>query len=214
MKLAELAALYALVGLGCATAVLARRRTAASLLDAGLLVPFWPLLGPFLLLRASEAPIARRPEQSFLVALEHAGRGPLGALLPAPETIRKLADRLAIAAAKVDEIDALLRRPGFRADEATAHLLDLERRGASETARASAALRVGNLRRLAALRDRFAAELDDIRELMAQLETQVEVVRYAGTIDPTTAELLSELVARVEGLDEVLDDGSGAGHAT
>ena len=63
-----------------------------------------------------------------------------------------------------------------------------------------------NIRRLRAIRDRYARELDEVGELLAQLTTQVEVVRLAGSADASAADLVRELLARVEGLDEMLDD--------
>ena len=47
-----------------------------------------------------------------------------------------------------------------------------------------------------------------VGELLAQLGTQAEVVRLAGVADASTAELVRELLARVEGLDQVLDEGA------
>ena len=200
MRLVELAVLYLVVGAGAAAALLYRRR---AVLDAILLVPFWPLLAPFQLFDASEP----RAGADFLAALEEAARTPLGKLLPAPATMRQLAGRLAVASAKVAEIDRVLARREFDAGAAQAELTALRARDASELAVTSATLRVQNIRRLVALRDRFARELDDVRALLVQLETQVEVVRLAGAPDAAAADLVHELLARVEGLDQVLDDG-------
>ncbi|MFH0901162.1 MAG: hypothetical protein V2A73_11090 [Pseudomonadota bacterium] len=208
MRLAELAGLYLLIGSGCAAVLLLRQRTVRAFLDAALLLPFWPIIGPFLVLGATqpERHQAAPVDLGFLQAFERAARTPLGALLPGIDTIRKLADRLGVAAAKVAEIEGLLARPEFDEGEAVAHYRELEKRGASECALTSASLRIQNIRRLAALRDRFANELEDVRELLKQLQTQVEVVRFAGTADASTADLVQELLARVEGLDQVLDD--------
>jgi hypothetical protein len=206
VTLAALAALYAVVGLGCAIARLAWRAAPTDrVLDAVLLWFLWPLYGPFLLLRlGAEAPAAS--ETAFIGALRRAGRTPLAAVLPDEATVRVLARRLRIAAGKVEEIEALLERPEFREEDAVRHIRDLRERGASETALSSAGMRLQNIRRLRALKDRFARELDEVAELLKQLTTQAEVVRLAGGPDASTTELVRELLSRVEGLDEMLED--------
>jgi hypothetical protein len=186
MRLADLAVLYLLTGAGAAVAALCMRRT---LVDALLLVPFWPLYGPFLLMAASA------PSEL----------GALAALLPDEEVQRQLADRLRVARGKVLEIDGLLARADFSEDGAERRLAELRAADASETAITAVTLRLANLRRLRALRARFVRELDEVGELLAQLRTQAEVLRLGGARDPTTTELVRELCARVEGLDQVID---------
>jgi hypothetical protein len=73
---------------------------------------------------------------------------------------------------------------------------------------ASATLRVQNIERLRELRSRFVSEVDEINELLSQLVIQVEVVRFAGSADDGTRDLLRELLLRVEGLGQMLDDRS------
>lgn len=224
MSLAPLAALYLAVGAGCVVAywaALGRAATSAgrgrmAVADAALLGMLWPLYGPFLLLRGGEdapvdGPAAR--EVAFLGALRRARQTPLGAVLPDEVTARALAQRLRVAAAKVAEIDALLAQPVFDEDDVRRRLDELRARAASEWAVATARMRLQNIHRLRALRHRFAAELDEVGELLVQLTTQAEVLRLAGpaAASPETpvdaAELVRELVSRVEGLDQMLDDG-------
>jgi hypothetical protein len=202
MRILELAVLYALVGAGCAVAVAARR---ARFADALLVFVLWPLYGPFLLLREGAGGGADR-EVAFLVALRRAGQSPLGSLLPDEPTVRALGRRLRVAAGKVEEIDALLARPALSEEAALRRQQELRARNASETAQSTAAMRLQNIRRLRALRDRFARELDEVGELLDQLTTQVEVVRLAGAPDAGAEEVVRELLARIEGLDEVLDE--------
>jgi hypothetical protein len=111
-----------------------------------------------------------------------------------------------VAADKVREIDGLLERPEFDEGRASARVLELEREGSS-SALGTAKSRVQNIRRLRHLRDRFARELVDVEELLAQLTTQAEVVRLAGVPDSETRDLVQEILSRVEGLDSLLDDG-------
>ncbi len=202
--------------MGCAALVAVRPANLSQrVLDALLMAALWPVYGPFLLARWSgidEAPGGS--EVAFLAALRRAEGTPLAALLPDERTARLLARRLRVAAAKVAEIDALLRRPEFDEPEAVARLEELQGRGASDNARSTASIRIQNIRRLRSLRDRFSRELDEVGELLKQLTTQAEVVRLAGTPDADTRDLVQEILSRVEGLDHMLDDdpcASGGG---
>lgn len=226
MSLTPLAALYVAVGAGCVVAywgATARGSAAGSarrlaVADGVLLGLLWPLYGPFLLMRGEGEALAQGPaatEVAFLAALRRARQTPLGAVLPDEATARALAERLRVAAAKVAEIDALLAQPVFDEDDVRRRLDELGARGASEWAVTTARMRLQNILRLRALRHRFAAELDEVGELLVQLTTQAEVLRLAG---PATgaqageggpgdvADLVHELVSRVEGLDQMLDD--------
>jgi hypothetical protein len=208
MRLLELSLLYAMVGAGAAAALLWRRGLPA-LADALLTLLFWPLYGPFLL--AAEAPRALGREAEFLAALKRADGTPLAALLPDQAAARALARRLRVAGAKVAEIDQLLDRPEFSEEAARRRLGEPKARGASDTALEAAQSRAQNIARLRGLRDRFARELDEVGELLAQLTTQAEVVRLAGATDAGATELVRELIARVEGFDAMLDDGPASG---
>jgi hypothetical protein len=168
-----------------------------------------------------DGPAAR--EVAFLSALRRARQTPLGAVLPDEATARALAQRLRVAAAKVAEIDGLLAQPVFDEEDVRRRLDDLTARAASDWAVSTARMRLQNIHRLRALRHRFAAELDEVGELLVQLTTQAEVLRLAGPATPGSrpggaidafgdasgdpAELVRELVSRVEGLDQMLDDG-------
>jgi len=208
MKLLDLGILYGLIGVGCAVVLLLRRNEiGGSWLDAALLAGFWPVYGPFLLAKiqgTDEGP--EGSEVAFLTALRRARGTPLAALLPDQQTVLALARRLRVAAGKVQEIDAILARPEFRERQALVRQRELRDRGASECALSTASIRIQNIRRLRALRDRFARELDEVEELLSQLRTQAEVVRLAGVPDDETRDLVQELVSRVEGLDRMLDD--------
>jgi hypothetical protein len=221
MRLGELAVIYLVVGLGCAVAALVHRRAAAAaagsgdargsapgrVADALLLATLWPLYGPFLLLKLQGRDHAGTgADAAFVVALRRARGTPLGALLPDEGTVVALGQRLRVAADKIVEIDGLLRRPEFSEAATVARLEELKRRDATECALAAAGIRLQNIRRLRAMRDRFGRELDEVGELLEQLATQAELVRLAGAADASSAELVRELVSRVEGLDQMLDD--------
>ena len=102
----------------------------------------------------------------------------------------------------------MLARPTFDLDAALARRDEMAREPASAAAGAlaSAALRVQNIERLRELRARFVSEVDEINELLSQLVIQVELVRFAGAADDGTRDLLRELLVRVEGLGQMLDD--------
>jgi len=107
----------------------------------------------------------------------------------------------------------VLARPAFDLPAARARHAELANEPAAASAEtlASAALRVQNIERLRDLRTRFVAEVDDINELLSQLVIQVEVVRFVGATglgatEDGTRDLLRELLARVEGLGQMLDD--------
>jgi hypothetical protein len=208
MRLAELALAYGVVGLGCALVLaVGRARARASIADVALLACLWPLYGPFVLSQAwGDAAGLTDREVAFLAALRRARGTPLARLLPDEHSVRRLGERVRVAAGKVREIDSLLARPEFGERQALARQAELVRDGGSETTQSTLAIRLQNIRRLRRLRDRFARELEEIEELLHQLRTQVEVVRLAGVADDDAGELVLELVSRVEGLDRVLDD--------
>ena len=101
----------------------------------------------------------------------------LDLLVPDPATLAALAGRVRDGRRRVADIDAVLARPGL-----------------------SGAL----LHRLAEFRDRCARELDELDGLLKQLTAQAEVVRLVGIHEPALRELVDELAARAEGLDQLL----------
>jgi hypothetical protein len=219
-----LLALYAGVGIICL--VVARHHVRISgRRDWGELVfafAVWPLWLPLWLgarpAGAAEAggpeplPHAHPATSSLLVALARLQGSPLAPLLPDPGSVRRLAAKLTEALARIEELDEVLARPTFDLPAALARSDELALAGstASADARASAAIRVQNIERLRDLRARFVAEVDEIDELLSQLVIQVEVVRFVGAAqtdkDDGLRDLLAELLARVEGLGQMLDD--------
>ena len=198
MRATELSILYVLVGVGCASAVVAQAR-AQRALDALLVLLFWPLYGPFLLLGARVA------------AGPHAGRSAsaLDGLTAGPELLAELEGRVAAAERRLAEIDGMLARPELSEVEATRR--ELERAEAGDGVGEKLARgRLSAIRRLRALRQRFSRELEQVRELTLQLRLQGELVKLAGDPDGSTRELLAELTLRVECLDEIARTGLAA----
>ena len=210
MRMLELSILYGIAGAGCSAAWLARRGLAPSQLgNAAILLLLWPVYAPFLLLQqAEDTESSPGSDALFLAALRRASSTPLAALLPDEATVSALANRLRVAASKVREIDSLLGGEEFSEVGASRRLQELRDKGANECALSAVTLRLQNIRRLKALRNRFARELEDVTELLIQLRTQADVVRLAGTPDPGTRDLVREIVSRVEGLDQMMDDGA------
>lgn len=163
--------------------------------DAVWLVVLWPLYAPLALARAPD-------DNELVAALARAQASPLAAILPDAETARVLGARLREAGARLAELDGVLARPDFDPAAVERHAAALAARGADQAA-ATAALRVKTLGQLHALRERYRRELDDVRELIAQLVTQAELVRLQPAIAEASGELVRELVARVEGLGEL-----------
>jgi hypothetical protein len=209
-------ALYLLLGAGCLLAGWARARAAG---ERVLLLLFWPLMAPFLLRPAREEPAAPggggrhltpgTPATALLSALERVAHSPLAPLLPDAPTVRRLAHHLEQVSTRVDELDEVLARPTFDLEAATARQGELEAAGASPELVVGAALRCQGLQRLRALRARLARELDEVSELMSQLVIQVELVRFAGAGDDGSRAILGELLGRVDGLAQMLDDQGG-----
>lgn len=215
MRLTELVLVYGLVGVGCVVAVFVRSPASRTPLDGLLLFAMWPLYTPFALMsfgagahRASPRLAANSRAGAFVAALDRARSTPLAELLPDAAAAAALSERLDNAESRVAEIDRLLDDPDF--DEAAA----AERRAAFEAAgdrfgASTAASRIQNIARLRRMRDHYDRELRQIEELLSQLRTQAEVVRLAGAMDDGTRDLVVDLIARLEGLDEVLDCGPG-----
>lgn len=205
MRLTELAILYLFVGIGAAAGLLALRRpmTTTTFVDAALLGSFWPLYGPFLLLKARDDAAAVNGDQG-----EAASRDlPLASLLPDQDTADALDRRLTLAQSRINEIDELLLRPELNEGRAQQRLEQLQRETGAASERATTAIRrrLASIQRLRRMRARFADELVEINELISQFRVQAEVVRLAGEDDgEASRELLNELHLRLETLDEML----------
>jgi len=189
---------YLAVGLALAAVLAIVRRP--SLADVVMVIALWPIAVPIVL--AGDGRDGDRGEAELLAALARASASPLAAVLPDAETARVLASRLREAGKRLADLDLVLARPDFDPRAAEHRALELGARGASAAA-ATAQLRVRTLGQLRALRERYHAELDEVRELIAQLVTQAELVRLQPSIAQASSELVRELVTRVEGLGDL-----------
>lgn len=187
------------LGVGIAVAIVtAITRGVPSVTDTLLLVTMWPVWGPLTVVRAD----LDHREQELLGALSRAQSSPLASMLPDSDSARVLASRLREASVRLTDLDTVLARPDFDVGHAEARARDLTARGAIAAAQ-TAELRVRTLGQLRTLRERYRSELDEVHELIAQLVTQAELVRLQPAIAQSSAELVRELVARVEGLGDL-----------
>ncbi|CAN5873294.1 hypothetical protein BH11MYX3_BH11MYX3_35620 [soil metagenome] len=199
MSLGMLGLGYVAIGVMIAGgAVVLRRRISAA--DRLFLVVLWPLAAPLMFggHREEADPVAAE----LVAALARAQASPLASVLPDAETARVLASRLREAGNRLADLEQVLARPDFDEAAATRRADDLAARGASGAA-ATAQLRVRTLGQLRALRVRYRGELDEVRELIAQLVAHAELVRLQPSIAHASSELVRELVTRVEGLGEL-----------
>ncbi|MFN3199811.1 MAG: hypothetical protein ACE366_15520 [Bradymonadia bacterium] len=209
-----LAVLYLGVGLGWAAAVICLKRPTAAegFVEVALLVPFWPVYGPFMA-PLSEAAIpvpasAQTPSEDapLLHTLRLAQGAPLAALLPDEGQARRLVAQIEAAVRRVEEIDHLLADPDFCAESVQGRIVTLESAGRAGAARAARG-NLKNIERLERLRSRTLEELDEVAELMRQLRLQAEVLRLSGErAGQQRGDLARALMARVEGLEGVLED--------
>jgi len=175
------------IALGAVLAlVIAGIKRRMSLGEALWIVGLWPLYAPLAFARADTG--ENRREAELLAALARAKDSPLAGVLPDAESVRILGGRLREAGARLADLDEVLARPDFDPAAAEQRASELLARGAMAAA-STTQLRVRTLGQLHALRERYRSELDEVGELIAQLVTQAELVR--------------ELVARVEGLGEL-----------
>ncbi|MGE0869490.1 MAG: hypothetical protein AB7P03_13065 [Kofleriaceae bacterium] len=187
---------YTAVGIALAI-VLGIARRSSTIGDRLLVVLLWPVGAPLLWVAHAAA-----PSTTLLAALSRARSSPLASVLPDAETANVLQARLAEATSRLAELDDVLSRSDFDVTAAERRADELRLRGAT-TAAATAQLRVRTLGQLHELRVRYRCELDDVRELIAQLVTQAELVRLQPAVAHASGELVRELVARVEGLGDL-----------
>lgn len=199
MSVALIGAGYAAIGVAITIGALVfgGRKLVAG--DVVMLLLLWPLAAPHVFTRS---PAGTDDEPELVSAIARASSSPLASVLPDAETARVLQSRLHEASDRLGELEAVLARPDFDPVAAEQRARELAARGATAAAN-TAQLRVRTLGQLRALRERYRAELEEVRELIAQLVTQAELVRLQPSIAHASSELVRELVARVEGLGDL-----------
>lgn len=210
MSLIDLAILYGIAGLGCASLVFRRTRGSSGrrMASALLAVPLWPVWTPLAIVPDPPRHTAARGRVTRLEAeldraLAAAAGSPFSILLSEEagdrvrRELRQLADRIA-------ELDAVLAQPGFDLAAAERRVTQLESEG-SPTALRTAVLHRDNVARLESLRERSARSLEEVGELVGALRSQLVLARYAGSSPEGVGGIVTELWARVEGLGEAMD---------
>lgn len=171
-----------------------RQRLGTDVIDVLLLCLVWPLYLPLLWLRtANGGDGAGTPAPSISGLLGHM------------DGAAALSEQMARARQNVKTIDALLMETEFNREHAHWHKQKLMDAGQTQAALRVDA-RLANIERLHTLRSRYAEQLAEIEELVVQLRLQAAVVRLSGR-DDESRQLMDALVARVQSLDVLMEEG-------
>jgi hypothetical protein len=220
VSLKDLLVLYAIIGLGCAVAVLRRAPTAGvrSVSSALATVLVWPLWAPFALGGPSRTPARRAQGSASVTRIEQALAEAVAAVAGTPmsdvfsqKVSSRIAAEVARVAARLEELSALTSQVAFDAHASARHLKDLETRGVRERTMATAKLQHDNLTRLQQLRAADAQALEELAELLEALRTQLLLARYSGSSADGAGAIVGEVWARLEGLGVAFDVGIGEG---
>lgn len=201
---------YLAIG-GAAAFVLARRETTAAGrgLTAVLAVLVWPLWVPFASRRDEpyEGEPATELEQRIHRSLDEAidaVRGtPMASLLP-EAGVASIRASVRRAAGRVDELTRTVARNQRDAEETRSRIAAMESSGHGGRPLTTARVHLENLRKLARLLDDERTALLDLADLCDALRSQLVLARFAGSSVDGIGDLVSELDARVEGLDSAL----------
>lgn len=179
MTLSELLLIFGLVTLACAALVL-----------------------PFLFRSRSVDPVVSRIERALAEAVSAARGGPMETVF-AESTAARIGSEVRTVAQRLSALDAqdLSRR--------LADIQKSEQSASTERAAATARLHRESLERLAAMREADARALLELAELLEALRAQLLLARLAGSsaigTSGASAEIVSEVWARVQGLSATMD---------
>lgn len=208
-SLVVVAILYGVAGIVCALVLVRRERTRSARANTALLsLLVWPLWAPIALSRepivrgvAGGAP--RRIELALDEALSAVRGTQLASLLPEEQVhaLRAIVER---AARRIEELAAMLSRPALDPERAEQRLDSLIASGAPPRTLASARVHLDNARKLASLLETERRTLEDLADLADALRTQLVLARYAGSSLEGVGDMVSEVWARVQGLDAAM----------
>ncbi len=213
MGIVETCILYLLLGGVVAVALVLRAEgksqgARAVTFVAGLF--FWPVFAPFLLSSAQPAARvtlpARAAQSRLLAALGQVEGLAADVLRPEVVRLRGLVEAVGKMETRVAEMDALLATPEFDRAAASGQLEALARRGLPpEDARVqSVQARLRNMERLAAMRERTAADLERVVLQLEEMGSRLQLLKFAGRPDAELVELLQSVASSVEEVTEGL----------
>jgi hypothetical protein len=224
VSLRDLLVLYAVLGMACAIAVLRRASAmdASTVVSAVAAVVVWPLWAPFALGTPRPArPHAGAhggPATGSVARIERALADAVSAVAGTPmsdvfsaKVAARIAAEVSRVAARLDELSALTTHAAVDAQASARHIQELEARGASERAVATARLQHDSFMRLHQLRGADAQALEELAELLEALRTQLLLARYSGSSADGAGAIVGEVWARLEGLGVAFDSGLGGG---
>lgn len=214
-----IALVYLLAGAVCAILLARRERSfAMRATTAALALLAWPLWAPVAL---SREPIVRgvgaSAERRIHLALDEASAAvkgsPLATLLPESQvaSLRAIVER---AAVRIAELEAMVARPELDAEAAERRLASLVQSAAAPRTLASARVHLDNARKLAALLEHERRSLEDLADLADALRTQLVLARYAGSSLEGVGDTVTEVWARVQGLEAAMSAPIGENQAT
>jgi multidrug efflux pump subunit AcrA (membrane-fusion protein) len=210
MSLFDLAALYALGGVVSAGVVW---RLTGALGSAALALVAWPLWLPLAFGATRERsepapatkaapPVASRIEVVLAEARAAAAGTDFEAMLNEAAAAR-IVSEVQRASERLAGMAELLARPGYNAAEARARLDALE--GATEGTQRTARLHLESVERLARMHREQEAALVELEQVITALRSQLEVARYAGSMNEGFDAIVGDLWSRVEGLGEAYE---------
>jgi hypothetical protein len=171
---------------------------------------FWPVFAPFLLSSGRSVavvpPPARAAQARLLGALGQVEGLAADVLRPEVARLRGLVEAVGKMEARVAEMDALLATPEFDRTAAAGQLEALSRRGLPpEDPRVqSVQARLRNMERLAAMRERTAADLERVVLQLEEMGSRLQLLKFAGRPDAELVELLQSVASSVEEVTEGL----------
>jgi len=217
VSLRDLLLLYGIIGIACAIAVLRRSpaRNLRAMASAAATIPLWPLWAPFALgapraarSRSGAATTTARIDKALADAVEAVAGTPMSDVF-SPKIATRISAEVLRVAARLDELGALAAEAGFDAEASAGKLRELESRGGSDRAVATARLQHESMLRLQQLRAADERALVDLAELLEVLRSQLLLARYAGSSAEGAGAIVGEVWARLEGLGAAFDVGAG-----
>lgn len=227
MGVLETSIIYGLIGLVVATALVLRTGDAGAASRVALFALgtcFWPLYAPSLLgsdrkagpgsgPAPDAAALGQRMQEAqarLLEALEQV-EGVAQAVAPEVARVRLVTGQVAAMERRVREIDQLLATEEFDLDAARAALQRIAARGIPESdpRHQSVGVRVRNIERLSAIRDRTLEDLEKIALKLEEMSSRLKLLRFAGRPDAEVVQLFKEVADSVEDVTEGLLAAAG-----